>query len=243
MKQDVLGVAKTLAVSDESIIAHFSDGFLMTFNRGQTIVSGLEEPEGVYLIKQGFVKAYSVSRDGNINLLLIHKVGEFVPLPWALDGEHTTGLYYEAMSDVTVLRSSKDNLRMAMGTNAWLAQEILKQAVSIITIYTMRIQALEFRTARDRTIAELIYMERRFGRHYSSGSIIDAPITHQDIADSINMTRETASRALEQLFSEGLVGQVDHQFTIPNLAKFEKALDRRKPGLTSGAKISPRLTA
>jgi len=135
----------TRKTKDESIIAHFNDGLLMHFSKDETIINDIDEPEGVYLIKSGFVKAYSVSKAGQGNLLLIHQAGEFIPLPWALDGLHTSGLFYLAMTNVTVLRASKDRLRIAMGRNAWLSQEILKQAVNIIIVYTQRIQTLEYR--------------------------------------------------------------------------------------------------
>jgi len=214
----------TRKTRDESIIAHFSDGLLLNFAREETIINGVNEPEGVYLIKEGFVKAFSVSQAGQGNLLLIHEAGEFIPLPWALDGAHTTGLYYEAMTDVTVLRASKDKLRAAMGHNPWLSQEITKQAVNIITVYTQRIQTLEFRSARGRIISEILNLAERFGEGHGKEVLINAPITHQDIADSINMTRETASRALELLFEEGLMGQKDHLFTVLDLPKLQLAL-------------------
>lgn len=211
-------------LDDDSIVAHFSDGFPMSFSKDEVIIQGHEAPEGVYLIKEGFVKAYSISRDGHTNLLLIHKVGEFVPLPWALDGAHTTGMFYEAMTDVEVLRTGKDNLRATLGKNSWLSREILNQTVNIISIYTQRIQTLEYRTARERVIAELIYLAERFGEKHGGEVLINAPITHQDIADSINMTRETASRTLELLFEEGLLGQKEHLFTIKNIVKLQAVL-------------------
>jgi len=223
VKRSLAGVP-TGKISDESIVAHFGDGLLMHFTNGETIINGLDEPGGVYLIKEGFVKAYSVSKAGLGNLLLIHEVGEFIPLPWALDGAHTTGLFYEAMTNVTILRASKDKLRSAMGNNTWLSQEIMKQAVNIIGVYTQRIQTLEFRSARGRMVAELLYLAERFGEKHGREVLINAPITHQDIADSINMTRETASRALEQLFEEGLMGQKDHLFTVLDLQKLQAAL-------------------
>ncbi len=210
---------------DKSITSYFSDGTIVNFSNGETIVNGLDEPDGVFLIKEGFVKACSTSRDGHANLLLIHKAGEFIPLPWALDGIHLTGLSYEAISEVKLLRSSKDKLRTSMGHDAWLTQEIMTQLVNVVAIYTQRIQILEFRSARGRVIAEMIYLSERFGMHQGSEILIDAPITHQDIADSINMNRETASRALEQLFDEGLIGQVDHFFTIKDPVKLKDALE------------------
>lgn len=213
---------------DDSIVAHFSDGFLMHFSKDEVIIQGYEEPEGVYLIKDGFVKAYSISHDGHRNLLLIHKVGEFMPLPWALDGANTTDLFYEAMTDVEVLRVGKDKLRAAMGNNTWLSREVLSQTVNMISICTQRIQTLEYRTARERIIAELIYVSERFGEKHGKEILINAPITpitHQDIADSINMSRETASRALELLFEEGLMGQKEHLFTVKDIHKLQTALD------------------
>lgn len=214
----------TLKPKDKSIISYFSDGKLMKFHKDETIINGFEEPDGVYLIKHGFVKAYSTSRDGNGNLLLIHEVGEFIPLPWALDGSNYTGLSYQSMTDVTVIKASKDKLRDAMGNNQWLSQEVLNQTVNIIALYTQRIQTLEFRSARERITAELIYLAKRFGKPHGYEIMIDAPITHQDIADSICMNRETASRALGQLFKEGLLTQKDHFFSVVDISKMQATL-------------------
>ena len=210
---------------DKSIVSYFSDGKTMNFKGGETIINGFDEPDGVYLIKEGFVKACSTSHDGHANLVLIHEAGEFIPLPWALDGMHVTGLSYVALSNVKLLRSSKDKLRIAMGNNMWLTQEVLNQAVNVIAVYTQRIQTLEFRSARGRIIAEMLFFAERFGRQRGTHVLIEAPVTHQDIADSINMNRETASRALEDLFKEGLVGQEDHLFTVLDLEKLKAALE------------------
>lgn len=212
------------ATKDKSIVSYFTSGTTLSFSSGETIINGFDEPEGAYFIKEGFVKAWSTSYDGHANLLLIHEAGEIVPLPWALNGYHLTGLFYEAMSDVVVVRSPKADLRRAMGSDTWLTDEILNQTVNIIATYTQRIQILEYRSARGRIIAELLLVAGRFGKTYKGGIRIDAPITHQDIADSINMTRETASRGLEKLFEEGLLAQEDRTFCIPDINKLKLAL-------------------
>jgi CRP-like cAMP-binding protein len=210
---------------DKSIASYFSDGKVVRYSAGETIINGFDEPIGVHLIKEGFAKACSTSHDGHANLVLIHEAGEFIPLPWALDGFHVTGLSYVAIGDVTLIVSSKDKLQIAMGKNMWLTQEVLNQAVNVIAIYTQRIQILEYRSARGRVIAEMLFLSERFGKPIGSGTLIDAPITHQDVADSINMNRETASRALEDLIEEGLVGQTDHVFTILEPVKLQEALE------------------
>lgn len=203
----------------ENITSHFSGGKVKHFSKGEVLVQGDEKPEGVYLIQLGYIKVYTISRTGQQNLLLVHGTNEIMPLPWALDGAQKLGVFYEAMNDVTIINSSKDDLRKAMGSNAWLTEQILRQLVSIFTVYAQRIQSLEYRLPRERVIACLLDLADRFGKTTKKGIVIEAPITHQDIADSINMTRETASRALELLFYDKLVAQNQHLFIILNAEK------------------------
>jgi CRP/FNR family cyclic AMP-dependent transcriptional regulator len=210
--------------ASENITSHFNGGKIKQFLKGEVLVQGDEEPQGVYLIQRGYVKAYSISHTGQQNLLLIHGANEIMPLPWALDGAQKLGVFYEAMSDVTIINSSKDDLRKAMGSNSWLTEQILRQLLSTFTVYAQRIQSLEYRLPRERVIARLLDLADHFGKTVKEGIVIQAPITHQDIADSVNMTRETASRALEQLFHDKLVSQNRHLFIILNAEKMLKEL-------------------
>lgn len=215
----------TLSKDDnESIDSYFREGVTKKFSKGEILVQGDMEPTGVYLIKDGYVKAYSISQLGQQNLLLIHGKNEIMPLPWALDGPQKIGIFYEAMSDVSVLSISKDNLRLAMGRNPWLTEQILSQLVNAFTVYAQRVQNLGFRLPRERVIACLLDLATRFGKADNHSIVINIPITHQDIADSINMTRETASRALGLLFEEKLVSQNEHTFVIRDEAKLQAEL-------------------
>lgn len=209
----------------ESIVSHFREGTTASFSKGDILVQGDEVPSGVFFIQSGYVKAYSISQLGQQNLLLIHGANEIMPLPWALDGPQKLGVFYEAMSSVKVLRTSKDALRLAMGTNSWLTEQMMRQLVNTFTVYAQRIQSLGYRLPRERVIACLLDLATRFGHNQGHHIIIEAPVTHQDIADSINMTRETASRALEQLTKDGLLVQTDHLFSIIDEHKLQAELN------------------
>jgi CRP-like cAMP-binding protein len=208
----------------ESILAYFINGTLKHFPKDEIIVQGDEEPRGVYMIQEGYVKAYSISQLGQENLLLIHGANEIMPLPWALDGPQKLGVFYKTMSDVTALSTSKVALRAAMGSNSWLTEQVLRQLVNTFTVYAQRIQSLGFRLPRERVVACLLDLATRFGRKVGRNIVIEAPITHQDIADSINVTRETASRVLEALSKNGLVTQEKHFFIIKDEQKLQTEL-------------------
>lgn len=210
--------------ASESIDAHFDEGTTKRYLKNEVIVQGDEEPSGVFFILEGFVKAYSISRLGQQNLLLIQGEHEILPLPWALDGPQKVGIFYEAMSDVTVKRTSKAALRAAMGSDPWLTEQILRQLVDAFTVYAQRIQSLGFRLPRERIIACLLDLSTRFGQKNAEHMVIRAPITHQDVADATNMTRETASRAIELLVKDKLVFQEDHYFVISDEMKLQAEL-------------------
>jgi len=210
--------------NNESITAHFMGGRPESFSKGEVIVQGDEQPAGVYFIQSGYAKAYSISSLGQHNLLLIHGANEIMPLPWALDGPQKVGIFYEAMSSLKVLRASKESLRTAMGSEPWLAEQMLRQLVNTFTVYAQRIENLGYRSPRERVIACLLGLADRFGREHTTGITIEAPITHQDVADSINMNRETASRVIEGLAKDGLVSQKDHLFVITSREALRTAL-------------------
>jgi CRP/FNR family cyclic AMP-dependent transcriptional regulator len=208
----------------ESIDAHFDEGTSKRYLKSEIIVQGNEEPSGVFIILEGYVKAYSISQLGQQNLLLIQGAHEILPLPWALDGPQKVGIFYEALSDVTLKRTSKAALRVSMGRNPWLTEQILRQLVDAFTVYAQRIQSLGYRLPRERIIACLLDLSTRFGEKHGDNTIIRAPITHQDIADSTNMTRETASRAVELLFNDKLIHQENHFFVINDETKLQAEL-------------------
>lgn len=150
----------------ESILSHFREGTKKHFSKGDIMVEGDEVPLGVYFIQSGYVKAYSMSQLGQINLLLVQGACEIMPLPWALDGKQKLGIFYEAISAVTVLKTSKDALRTAMGNNSWLTEQMLRQLVNTFTVYAQRIQSLGYRLPRERVIACMLDLATRFGESH-----------------------------------------------------------------------------
>jgi CRP-like cAMP-binding protein len=66
-------------------------------------------------------------------------------------------------------------------------------------IHSERILNLEYRSVRERLISFLLTMSHRFGKKTTEGLLINVPLRHQDIASSINASRETTTRELAAL--------------------------------------------
>ncbi len=50
----------------------------------------------------------------------------------------------------------------------------------------------------------LVWLGEKFGRDVEQGRLIDLGVTHQEMADAVNMTRVTVTRLLQQFETEGM---------------------------------------
>jgi CRP-like cAMP-binding protein len=62
-----------------------------------------------------------------------------------------------------------------------------------------------YKTVEIMLIKLLGWLAKKFGRVVKQGHLIDLRLTHQDIADLLNSTRVTITRALTQLEAQGLI--------------------------------------
>mgnify|MGYP001559973482 CR=1 FL=1 len=77
------------------------------YKKGETILRGGDQPQGVFYIKKGYVRLYSLSKEGEELTLIIFKPGDFFPMIWAIN--NTSNMYYlESMTPVEVYRAPRD---------------------------------------------------------------------------------------------------------------------------------------
>ena len=179
-------------------------GVRKTYKKGDFIIHPGEQPPGVFYIVQGLVKAYDITKYNEENLLIIRKQDEIFPLIWALTGQerHIT---YQALAQTVVLEISRQHFEEQIISHTGALAPLLDMAIEMYRLHSERILNLEYRTVRERIVSFLLTTATRFGTRTSEGLVIEAPIRHQDIASSINATRETTSRELSALEKKGLI--------------------------------------
>lgn len=199
----------------EDFLSLFKQGTKLTYNKGEYIIRPGESPSNMFYIDEGLVKAFNISKYGEENLLIIRKPHEIFPLIWAITGQERK-IIYQALTPTTVYRIDRNIFKEYLYSNP----EVLYPFIDLITqqyrMHSERILNLEYRTVRERLVSFLLTMSRRFGKNTSEGILIDVPLKHQDIASSINASRETASRELGALEKKGLIQNKQSYITLPN---------------------------
>jgi CRP-like cAMP-binding protein len=215
----------TLKQTAELVELFRSGGRKLEFNKGDFIIHPGELPPGVFYIHTGIVKAYDITRYGDENLLIIRKENELFPLIWAITGQERQ-VIYQALVSTTVWRISRPQFIEFMQNHPGALAPLLDMTLEMYRLHSERILNLEYRTVRERIVSFLLTMASRFGARTPEGVLIEVPLRHQDIASSVNATRETTSRELSALERKGLVLTKQSLILLKDIQALESQLSR-----------------
>lgn len=181
-----------------------SSGRKQIFLKNEFIISPNSTPPGVFYIDDGLVKAYDITKYNEENLLIIRKSDEIFPLIWALTGQERQ-VIYQALQQTCTWQINRDIFIDFITKKPELLTPLLDMTIEMYRLHSERILNLEYRTVRERIISFLFTMSNRFGYQTEDGIRIDLPLRHQDIASSVNSSRETTSREIAALSKKDLI--------------------------------------
>jgi CRP/FNR family transcriptional regulator, cyclic AMP receptor protein len=187
-----------------ALVGLFRGGRRLTYKRGEFVIRPGEAQSAVFYIEAGIVKAYNISKYGEENLLIIRKEQEIFPLIWALTGQERD-IIYQAMAPTILWRIDQQTYLDFLHSHPAALPPVLDMVTEMYRIHSERLLNLEYRTVRERLISFLLTMAGRFGKETDEGILMEVPLRHQDIASSINASRETASREIAALERKGLI--------------------------------------
>jgi CRP/FNR family transcriptional regulator len=194
----------TLKQTAELVDFFRRNGIKQTFRKNDYVIRPGESPPGVFFIYSGLVKAYDITKYNEENLLIIRKEDEIFPLIWVFTG-HEHHIIYQALAPTTTFQVSRKRFLDFVKSNNDAMVPLLDMTLEMYRLHGERINNLEYRTVRERIISFLLTMSDRFGKTTDDGVLIEVPLRHQDIASSVNATRETTSRELSALERKGLL--------------------------------------
>jgi CRP/FNR family cyclic AMP-dependent transcriptional regulator len=226
---DMLATMKQMAEFVEFFKLH---GIKQNFKKGDFIIRPGEAPHGIFYITEGLVKAYDITKYHEENLLIVRKQDEIFPLIWAFTGkEHD--IIYRALAPTVTLQVNRQAFLKFVKNHTDALAPLLDMVMEMYRLHGERILNLEYRTVRERIISFLLTMSERFGKQTPDGVLIEVPLRHQDIASSINASRETTSREISLLERKGLLDN-RHSFT---LLKDMNALQKHLSSAESSANL------
>lgn len=191
------------------------------YKKGETIVHAYDTPPGVFYIKKGYVRVYSLSEEGKELTLIIFRPRDCFPITWAISD--LPNIYsVEAMTPTVVFRAPKGKLQEFVESHPGVLYELTTRILVRLRGLMARMEQMAFGDAYKKVASILAICAERFGKTVGKNIVIQVPLGHKDIANLIGLTRETTSIEMKKLQDKKLVDHTNHMLVIKNLKKLKK---------------------
>ncbi len=196
---------------------------IRNYKRGEMLIRADDDPQGIFYLKKGYVRQYTISKAGYELTLHILRPISYFPMVWAVNG--TPNVYYfEALTAVEVGRAPRDQVVNFIKDKPTIIFELMSELLEDYAESLKRIENLVFSDAYRRVISILLYIAKHFGEKSGNSVIVGHRFTQQDIATLVGIARETASNEMVKLEKKGLVKYIDHSILFESIKKLELEL-------------------
>ena len=165
------------------------------YRRGERIFSEDSSGQCLYVLVSGRVKIYASAGSRSKTFALLEP-GDFFG-EMALLGEPTRSASARAILDTELLVLQRKDFHRFLKDDSVLTLTVLKTLCSRLRRADKEIEMLSFQNVVGRTAITLTELELKYGKPGpSGGTLIDADITQQELADLIGTAREMVTRVL-----------------------------------------------
>ncbi len=204
-----------------------SQGTRVKLPKGQVIQSTDNEIK-LFQIKNGYVKKYMILNDGTHGVQILYGPGDIFPLTVAFKELFDQDLYkgpeayyYETMSETEMYSIDNDSFVRAVRADTLLYRDLFSEAGRRLHFNIQSLENISLHNSYNRVAHQLVFFARMFGERKISGIRIKIPLTQQDIADMLSITRETVSLSMTQLKERKLIKTRRH-ITVRDINKLQE---------------------
>lgn len=188
-------------------IKEFIESFpLRHFEKGEPIINAGEEVTSMYCMNEGFVRSFDISDKGDTQVIWYGRPEDIFPLPLLFDDAYEVPYFYDAFTScsVHVIPAKEFSDFLSQDNDALVRLSLYLAEDNIDT--TRRLHALAEPKAREKILRTIDFFVRRFSHPSRKDEIeVPIPLTHQDIANFIGLTRETVSHELIKMRDERII--------------------------------------
>ena len=207
----------------------FTSGRDKSYPKNQLIHYQGDPLNQIYLIKKGFVKAYTILDSGDTRTIMFLSKGDIFPLAFSETmqwGEYKIRYFYQSLTEVDLavittsemeekIRTDTESLAIYMNYLSASNQAIMGQ-----------LEVMKNKKAIDKVAMLLPYLVNKAGHKIRPGVYeLDLKLSHQEVADLSGVTRETTTTLVKQLEKEKIIDQKRGSWVINlnNLDKYNQA--------------------
>jgi CRP/FNR family transcriptional regulator, anaerobic regulatory protein len=195
------------------------------FKKGEIILVQGEVPECAYIVKSGIVKSYNLTLSGEEKPIGFDMEGDLFPIAWIYKKLKHVQFYYEAFTEIEVHCVPTQEIRHFLDANPAIQAYTMDKLIDRYVNMQLRVNALEQSKASLKVLNTIHFLCLRFGQDVKKNVVkIQLPLTQQDLANFIGLTRETTGIELKKL-QDATVLSRKKQYMVVRTDKLNELLD------------------
>jgi CRP/FNR family transcriptional regulator, cyclic AMP receptor protein len=218
-------IVQSVSESDKSSSAYqsridklFSTGHPKTYPKNQLIHYEGDPLSHVYLIKKGYVKAYTILDSGDTRTMMILGAEDIFPLAFSESmswQSYRIRYFYQSLTDTELQVLPSDMLKQKIESGIEMMEAYMTYLAASNQIIMNQLEVMKNKKAIDKVGMLLPYLISKAGRQVKPGVFrLELKLSHQEIADLSGVTRETTTTLIKQLEKEGIIDQSDSRWII-----------------------------
>ncbi|GAB6086762.1 Crp/Fnr family transcriptional regulator [Alkaliphilus crotonatoxidans] len=194
------------------------------YKKGEIALLQGNQLDGLYVINKGKIKIFKYTKEGKEQILYFLSEGDFFGELSLLESEEI-GFNVEAMEPVEICLIRKKDFEVILKNNNEITLKILQVISSRLSKLENLVQSLGTKDVEARIAQMLLDLTNKFGKNKDNRIELSIPLTREDMANYIGVTRETISRKLSIMQEEGILKLVGNKkIIIDDLSLLERYL-------------------
>ena len=182
-----------------------------SYDKGSTVFTLLDTLDGIYIIRSGQLKAYTLT-NGKETVVDIMTEGDIF-------GSFTSDnvkshVYIEATTDVSICNLKTKEFKKIIESDPNVAVAVINDLAKKLQESHKKLSNVTTGNAEDKVLKELQRLCDTKGTERDGFCILRPKLNHQQIADMTGLTRESVSHVLSKLKKEGKVKQEGKRFFV-----------------------------
>jgi CRP/FNR family transcriptional regulator, cyclic AMP receptor protein len=203
--------------------------------KGTIIVMQDEVPRYGFGVKHGIVKTYNLTAQGEEKSISFSVKTDIFPICWIFSKAKSALFYHQAHTDCEVYAFDRKDFMAHLAETPKLAYLLLDKHVEGEVDNLLRVNALAQTKAYAKVACTLRHLCLRYGEDIGRDRVrINLPLTQQELANIVGLTRETAFTELKKLTSQGIISKEGKLYTVNTSLLNECLDDEYNPGILLG---------
>ncbi len=204
-----------ISFSDEEIAALLQKSNVYSYHKDEIIIHADERIDQMYIILKGRVRVVDLSVSGEERVMAFRHRGDYFGDMGVLDGK-TDFATVIAMEPCCVLLISKSAFDEFFLDNNKALRQVIAVLCQRLRESWLFHNIIGINDAESKIRATLAHYSSTLGTRDSNGVIINSVLSHQSIADRVQITRETVTRVLMKMKDQHEIEMVGRHYKLLN---------------------------